>query len=113
MLVLIATECKIFFRDSQEKNEKNVEITEFYYQQNNQHVFNIGVWSLFSNSSSSVNSRSGFIFRILLCLSLRILWILDFDMHFYMLTTETRRAQRKKGIFEIVDWRLKIETNRN
>jgi hypothetical protein len=42
MLVLIATECKIFFRDSQEKNAKKVEITEFYYQQNNQHVFNIG-----------------------------------------------------------------------
>ena len=31
----IRTECKIFFRDSQEKNEKKVEITEFYYQQNN------------------------------------------------------------------------------
>ena len=42
MLVLIATECKIFFCDSQGKNAKKVEITEFYYQQNNQQVFNIG-----------------------------------------------------------------------
>jgi len=33
--LVIRTECKIFFRDSQEKSEKKVEITEFYYQQNN------------------------------------------------------------------------------
>jgi hypothetical protein len=54
MLVAITTECRIFFYDSQEKNAKNVGITKFYYQQNNEQVFNIGVWSLFPHSSFRV-----------------------------------------------------------
>jgi hypothetical protein len=55
MLVLIATECKIFFCDSQEKNAKYVEKTKFYYQQNNEQVFNIGVWSFFLTRPSGSN----------------------------------------------------------
>jgi hypothetical protein len=51
MLVVIATECKIFFCDSQGKNAKKVEITEFYYQQNNQQVFNIRKLRPFNNSA--------------------------------------------------------------
>lgn len=45
--LVLTTECKIFFCDPQEKNAKKVEITEFYYQQNNEQVLNIGSWSLF------------------------------------------------------------------
>ena len=44
------------------------------------------------------NRADGFInvfFHLSLCLYLCILWIPDFDMHFYLLTTETRRAQRE------------------
>jgi hypothetical protein len=51
MLMVIGTECKIFFCDSQGKNAKKVEITEFYYQQNNQQVFNIRKLRPFNNSA--------------------------------------------------------------
>jgi len=33
--LVLTAESRIFFRDSQEKNAKKVEITEFYYQQYN------------------------------------------------------------------------------
>ncbi len=39
--LIIAAKCKIFFFNSQGKNAKKVEITEFYYQQNTKQVFNI------------------------------------------------------------------------